>query len=116
MRNAWFFRSLAAFANAEGGLIVWGFEDETWTPKEIENLGDFEKSIHRTLDQIAQGRKLRFTAEMLLWDLRNEMRGFERFDGANKGVLVDSCYRILSRLEALTDDEAALRGLITKQG
>jgi hypothetical protein len=74
-------------------------------PSRIEAHAGLDKSVSVEVDRLLTAYKFRLGVEMLLFDLRNVFRGYERFDATNKAAVVDDAYRVLNRLEAVLERE-----------
>lgn len=77
-------------------------------PEAGDTLTSLEKTAFQTVERLQSGNIFRFSAEVLLFDLKNELRGFERFDKANKIEILKGVCRIIEQLEALADREENL--------
>lgn len=77
-------------------------------PSAIDRLVNFEKTVNQAVDRLLANNTFRFTVNMMLLDLKNEFRGFERFDAVNKAAMVDSACRIIDRLEAILENKEAV--------
>jgi hypothetical protein len=72
-------------------------------PSRVESHAGLDKQVAVEVDRLRTAYKFRFAVEMLLLDLRNAFRGYERFDAVNKASVVDEAFRVLNRLEALVE-------------
>ena len=74
-------------------------------PSRVETHAGLDKVVSVEVDRLLTAYKFRLAVEMLLFDLRNAFRGYERFDATNKAAVVDDAYRILNKLEAVLERE-----------
>jgi len=67
--------------------------------KNIETLKGLENLVLSQVGKLFAKHKFRLSVEMLLQDLRSEFKGFDRFDTANKEMILNNAYQIVSKLE-----------------